>query len=658
MPDMTPPRDGRTDPGRPANKRPGRPPSLVQKLGDTIRKGVQLHPDGQKPNRQQVGAHAGYWVLAFMALLFLHSWWAADRAIVDLKYSDFLTMLRDHKIESVQVEGSHLYGQLKEPDAKGRKIFSTTAVPADLQQELQTAGVTYTGVVPNPFWSNILSWLLPFLIIYGLWMFLVRRAVSNMGMGGGGLMSIGRSRAKVYVETNLKTTFADVAGADEAKDELKEIIDFLKDPAGYGVLGAHVPKGVLLVGPPGTGKTLLARAVAGEAGVPFFSISGSEFVEMFVGVGAARVRDLFHQAREKAPAIIFIDELDALGRARGAFGGVGGHDEKEQTLNQLLVELDGFDPRVGVVLLAATNRPEVLDPALMRAGRFDRQVLVDRPDKVARTSILKLHLEKVKAADDVTPEAISDLTPGMTGADLANVINEAALLATRRSATAVTMSDVNEAVERIVAGLARRTRILNPQERETVAYHELGHALVALSLPGTDPVHKVSIIPRGVGALGYTIQRPTEDRFLMSREELEDKMAVLLGGRAAEVLVFGRLSTGAADDLQRVTDIARAMVTRFGMIEELGPIVFEREQRSFLNGPGQAAEGAPRTYSETTAEEIDRLIRGLVSAAFERAKGVLTERSAVLHRAAKELLIRESLTAEELAAFTSAPEPV
>ncbi|OYV39725.1 MAG: cell division protein FtsH [Rhodospirillales bacterium 20-64-7] len=597
-----------------------------------------------------MGAHAGYWILAFIVLMLLQSWWAANQSVVTLKYSDFLTMLQDHKIDSVQVEGSRLYGTLKEADKQGRKVFSTTAVPADLQKELQAAGVTYTGVVPNPFWSNLLSWIIPLIGFYALWAFGWRRAVSNMGMGGG-LMSVGQSRAKVYVETNLKTTFADVAGADEAKEELKEIIDFLKDPASYGVLGAHVPKGVLLVGPPGTGKTLLARAVAGEAGVPFFSISGSEFVEMFVGVGAARVRDLFKQAQEKAPAIIFIDELDALGRSRSAYGGIGGHDEKEQTLNQLLVELDGFDPRVGVVLLAATNRPEILDPALMRAGRFDRQVLVDRPDKGARAAILRLHLGKVKASPDVTPEKLAELTPGMTGADLANLVNEAALLATRRGAAAVEMSDANEAVERVVAGLARRTRVLSPKERETVAYHELGHALVALSLPGTDPVHKVSIIPRGVGALGYTIQRPTEDRFLMSREELENKMAVLLGGRAAEVLVFHKLSTGAADDLQKVTDIARAMVTRFGMVEELGPVVFEREQHSFLNGPMPNIE-PPRAYSETTAQTIDRLIHDLVQTAFHRATEVLTARADVLHRAAKELLARESLTAEELAVLT------
>ncbi len=479
-----------------------------------------------------------------------------------------------------------------------------------------------------------------------------------MGMGGG-LMSVGRSRAKIYVETDTKTTFTDIAGSDEAKEELQEIVAFLRDPQGYGRLGAHVPKGILLVGPPGTGKTLLARAVAGEAGVAFFSISGSEFVEMFVGVGAARVRDLFTQAREKAPAIIFIDELDALGRARGAFPGAGGNDEKEQTLNQLLVELDGFDPRIGVVLLAATNRPEILDPALLRAGRFDRQVLVDRPDKGARIAILSLHLKRVTVAPGVNVEQIAELTPGMTGADLANVVNEAALLATRRRGDAVTMADLNEAVERGAAGLARRSRVLSPEERRIVAYHEMGHALVALSLPGTDPVHKVSIIPRGVGALGYTIQRPTEDKFLMSREELESRMAVLLGGRAAERLVFGRVSTGAADDLQRVTDTARAMVTRYGMVDEIGPISLDREPTNLLGRP-MPPEFQQRTYSEATAQAIDRQVHDLVQAAMDHATRILTSRRVVLEAGAQVLLRQETLSADDLAELVRAPavEPV
>jgi len=467
-----------------------------------------------------------------------------------------------------------------------------------------------------------------------------------MGQGGlGGLMTIGKSRAKVYVEKETKVTFADVAGVDEAKEELVEIVNFLKDPKTYGRLGGRPPKGVLLVGPPGTGKTLLARAVAGEAGVPFFSISGSEFVEMFVGVGAARVRDLFEQARQHAPAIIFIDELDALGRARGPFS-IGGQDEKDQTLNQLLAELDGFDPSSGLVLLAATNRPEVLDPALLRAGRFDRQILVDRPDKRGREEILAVHLKKAKLAADVNPEQIAALTPGFTGADLANLVNEATLLATRRNAEAVTMGDFNNAIERIVAGLEKRNRLLNPLERRVVAYHELGHALVGLALPGTDTVHKVSIIPHGVGALGYTIQRPTEDRYLMTRAELEHKMAGLLGGRAAEQLVFGEISTGAADDLAKATDIARAMVLRYGMSEALGNVAYDRDRSPFLQPNFPVPQ--ERNYSDDTAHAVDSAVRRFVDQAFEQATAILRKNRALLDRTAAALLETETLGEPEI----------
>ncbi len=495
----------------------------------------------------------------------------------------------------------------------------------------------------------ILSWVVPTLIFFGLWMWLSRRMAKQLGGGmGGGLMSIGKSKAKVYVETDTKVTFADVAGVDEAKAELQEVVSFLKDPKSHGRLGARMPKGVLLVGPPGTGKTLLAKAVAGEAGVPFFSISGSEFVEMFVGVGAARVRDLFEQARAKAPAIIFIDELDALGRARASLAGMGGgHDEKEQTLNQLLVELDGFDPTAGIVLIGATNRPEVLDPALLRAGRFDRQVLVDRPDRAGRVAILSVHARKVTLAPDVELEQVAALTPGFTGADLANLVNEAALVATRREAVDVTLEDFNVAVERIVAGLEKKNRLLNPREREVVAHHELGHALVAAALPGADPVHKISIIPRGIGALGYTIQRPTEDRYLMTREELEDKMAVLLGGRAAEHLSFGHLSTGAADDLNRASEIARSMVTRYGMGAKLGPVSYQSEPEGFL-GPAIVTR---RLYSEETAREIDLAVRELVDGAFRRARAVLERNRPVLVDGARELLARESLGGDDLSAI-------
>ncbi len=599
------------------------------------------------PSRREVQAHAWYWLAALFAIMLLQSWWAASQAIQPVPYSEFRQMVRDHKVASVEVEGSRLVGVLKAPLPNERRMISTTAVPEDIAKELEAGGVQFTGVAPDTFWSTVLSWLLPTAAFVAFWALVFRRYAERLGVDGG-LMAIGRSRAKVYVETDTRTTFADVAGADEAKEELKEIVAFLKDPIGYGRLVARVPKGVLLVGPPGTGKTLLARAVAGEAGVPFFSISGSEFVEMFVGVGAARVRDLFQQARSKAPAIVFIDELDALGRARGAYG-LGGHDEKEQTLNQLLVELDGFDPRAGVVLLAATNRPEILDPALLRAGRFDRQVLVDRPDKAARAAILALHLKRIKAVPDLSPERIAELTPGLTGADLANVVNEAALLATRRNADRVDAGDITEAIERIVAGLARKSRVLSPEERETVAYHEVGHALVALSVSGADQVRKISIIPRGIGALGYTIQRPTEDRFLMTRQELQDRMAILLGGRAAETLVFDRISTGAADDLQRATDIARAMVTRYGMGDGLVPVTFEREPRSFLAGPSPMFEQPQRAYSEATAQRIDSSVEQLIQEAFGRAFRILSERRGALERAAKALLEKETLTGEELA---------
>jgi cell division protease FtsH len=625
--------------------------SLFQRHAkQAVNRGMGLPPHKDKPSKQQVGAHFGYWLLALIAIMIFQNWWIAHEQVENIAYSQFLQLVQEHKVESVEVAGQSVTGKLKEKLPSGKILFSTTVVSPDLADLLRKNDVKFTGVLTNGFLSNLLGWLLPTVGFFVLWAFFWRRAVGNMG---GGLMSIGRSQAKVYVETDTKTTFADVAGNDEAKEELQEIVNFLKDPSGYGRLGAHVPKGVLLVGPPGTGKTLLARAVAGEAGVPFFSISGSEFVEMFVGVGAARVRDLFAQARAQAPAIVFIDELDALGRARGVFGTGGGHDEKEQTLNQLLVELDGFDPQSGVVLLAATNRPEVLDPALLRAGRFDRQVLVDRPDKPAREAILSLHLQRIKIAPDVNVSQIAELTPGLTGADLANVVNEAALLATRRHADAVTMADLTEAVERGVAGLSRKSRVLSPEERRTVAYHEMGHALVALSLPGTDPVQKVSIIPRGVGALGYTIQRPTEDKFLMSREELEARMAVLCGGRASERLVFGRISTGAADDLQRVTDTARAMVTRYGMIDEIGPVTLEREPRSFLGGP--MPEPQQHNYSEATAQAIDRQVHDLVQAAMDRATGILTERRAVLETCAQALLRQETLNADELAALVSAP---
>lgn len=594
-----------------------------------------------------------YWMLAIFGVLIIQYLFAYSQQVTEIPYSQFETYLSESKIAEVAISDNYIQGTFKQPLASGETMFVTTRVDPALVARLDQSGVVYTGRIESNVLGNILSWALPILLFFGIWYLMMKRI--GAGGGVGGLMQIGKSRAKVYVETDVNVSFADVAGVDEAEDELREIVEFLRNPEEYGRLGGRMPKGVLLVGPPGTGKTLIARAVAGEAKVPFFSISGSEFVEMFVGVGAARVRDLFEQARAKAPAIIFIDELDALGRARGAGPMMGGNDEKEQTLNQLLVELDGFDSSLGVVLLAATNRPEILDPALLRAGRFDRQVLVDRPDKGGRIQILKLHMTKAKLGSDVDPEQVAALTPGFTGADLANLVNEAALLATRRHADAVTMDDFNNAIERIVAGLEKRNRLLNPNERKIVAFHEMGHALVALSLPGVDPVHKVSIIPRGVGALGYTIQRPTEDRFLMTKEELENKMAVLLGGRAAEFIVFHHWSTGAADDIAKATDIARAMVTRYGMSEKLGHIALETDPRSYLTPDPLMNGGHQHDYGEHTADAIDEETRKIVDAAFDRAVSILTDRRDELESSAAKLLQLETLGADELRTLETRP---
>ena len=592
---------------------------------------------------KQTAFNIWYVMLALLAVIWLRDAWVGVSQVEAIPYSEFLHHVKTGELEEIAISNNVIQAKLRKPTSDGGTRIVTTRVDPVLAKELSQYDVKFTGVVENTFFRDLLSWVLPALVFFGVWMFVARRMAGEGGMGGG-LMSIGKSKAKIYVETDTKVSFADVAGVDEAKEELREVVGFLKDPQHHGRLGGRLPKGVLLVGPPGTGKTLLARAVAGEAGVPFFSISGSEFVEMFVGVGAARVRDLFEQARKKAPAIIFIDELDALGRARGTFG-LGGHDEKEQTLNQLLAELDGFDPSTGLVLLAATNRPEVLDPALMRAGRFDRQVLVDRPDKKGRIQILEVHVGKIRLAPQVDLASVAALTPGFSGADLANLVNEAALAATRRGGDAVALDDFSGAVERIVAGLEKKSRILNPMERRTVAHHEMGHALVAMALPGADPVHKVSIIPRGIGALGYTIQRPIEDRFLMTRGELENKMVVLLGGRAAEQLVFGQVSTGAADDLARVSDIARSMVTRYGMHESLPNLSLEQEPSPLLPVPGFT--GA-RSYSEHTSQAIDDAVKAIVAAAFARALALLTRNREVLERAAALLLERETLTEAEL----------
>src|SRR5437763_1067976 len=585
--------------------------------------------------------HVAYVVFALLAMILIQEAWQRAQTVEVLPYSDFEKLLAEGKIAEVVVDDTHITGKLKTPQG-GKTVAIANRVEPQLAEQLNKYDVKYTRVHQSTFMRDLLSWIVPALLFFGVWYYLARRVSQGMG---GGFMSIGKSRAKIYVENKTGVTFADVAGVDEAKAELQEVVEFLEDPKKYGRLGARMPKGVLLVGPPGTGKTLLARAVAGEAGVSFYSISGSEFVEMFVGVGAARVRDLFEQARAKAPAIIFIDELDALGRARGA-GPYGGHDEKEQTLNQLLVEMDGFDPMTGLVLLAATNRPEILDPALLRAGRFDRQVLVDRPDKRGRLAILQVHVRKIRLAPGVELEQVAALTPGFSGADLANLVNEAALLATRRGGEAVTQDDFTQAVERIVAGLEKKNRVLNPHERRIVAHHEMGHAMVAMALPGTDPVHKVSIIPRGVGALGYTIQRPTEDRFLMTRDELDNKMAVLLGGRAAEDVIFGHLSTGAADDLAKVTDIARSMGMRYGMVENLGHVAYEEERAPFLGGPLPQGH---REYSEETARETDVAVRGIVERAYAKAVEILRRHRAALETRAQKLLDKETLVENELA---------
>ena len=652
--------------------------------------------DGEK---KKLRLSFGYLILGLWAVLLVQQVLSAYLRPNRISYSDFKVAVAQNKVEEVAIGKTAIQGRMKEPEAaassaqqqqapqatseqeqakppqqppptpqpqtarpaapttadgtaRNRTAFETVRIDdPDLLKDLGAHGVKATGVVESTFWRDALGWLIPIGLIGAFWMLMIRR----LGQAGqNGFMTLGRSKAKVYMEKDVNVRFTDVAGVDEAKEELQEVIDFLKTPTRFGRLGAKLPKGVLLVGPPGTGKTLLARAIAGEAGVPFFSISGSDFVEMFVGVGAARVRDLFEQAKQKAPCIIFIDELDALGKARGV--GPVAHEEREQTLNQLLVELDGFDARVGVILVAATNRPEILDQALLRAGRFDRHVLVDRPDKPARLEILKLHARKVSIESTADLEVIAAMTAGFVGADLANIINEAALLGVRQNKDKVGIAELQEAVERVVAGLEKRNRVLSPDEKKRVAYHELGHALVATALPGNDNVHKISIIPRGIAALGYTMQLPTEDRFLMTESELENKVATLLGGRAAEELIFDEVSTGAHDDLSKATDIARSMVKTFGMSPRLGQVSLEKDRRAvMLQAP--VDQSARVEYSEQTARAIDDEVRRIIDEQRERVAEILAHQRHVLVRAAQLLLAKETITGQELRDLIQESEP-
>ncbi|MBN1382661.1 MAG: ATP-dependent zinc metalloprotease FtsH [Deltaproteobacteria bacterium] len=584
-----------------------------------------------------------YVLIGIWIVLIVQSYIASMFALKTIPYSQFMNLLKQGKIIEIAVTENQIQGKMRGPEGQ-TEDFKTVRVDPELSTMLDQYKVTFKGQIESTFLRDLISWVFPIVLFIGIWYFLMKRMAGQQP----GFMSLGKNKAKIYVEDELKIRFTDVAGVDEAEQELTEVIDFLKNPSKFGELGGKIPKGILLVGPPGTGKTLLAKAVAGESGVPFFSMSGSEFVEMFVGLGAARVRDLFEQAKKRAPCIIFIDELDALGKARGLGGVTGGHDEREQTLNQLLVEMDGFDSKIGVILMAATNRPEILDPALLRPGRFDRHVLVDRPDKVGREAILKVHLRTVKVDPGIDVSQIAGMTPGMVGADLANLVNEAALLAVRRGKREVDMSDFEEAVERIIAGLEKKNRLINKREREIVAHHEMGHAIVAMSLPGTDPVQKISIIPRGIAALGYTMQVPTDDRFLMSRTELLNKIASLLGGRAAEEIIFGDISTGAHNDLSRATDIAKSMIKEYGMSDKLGQVYLAHDKRSPFLDMGMQSPG---DYSEATSETIDEEIRRIISSQYKVALDILKEKKDVLTKGAAVLLEKEKIEQEEIKAL-------
>jgi cell division protease FtsH len=593
-----------------------------------------------------------YVLLGIWVVLLIQNVLSSYLAIKTIPYSEFLELLKQRRVSEVAISVNQIQGKMLVDDRDPNKseLFKTVRVDPDLSDLLEQYNITFKGELESTFLRNLFSWVFPLFLFIGIWYFLMKRMTGQQA----GFMTLGKNKAKIYVENELNVTFQDVAGVDEAKQEMVEIIEFLKEPQRFTELGGKLPKGILLVGPPGTGKTLLAKVVAGESKVPFFSLSGSEFVEMFVGLGAARVRDLFVQAKQKAPCIIFIDELDALGKARGV-GTMGGHDEREQTLNQLLVEMDGFDPKVGVILMAATNRPEILDPALLRPGRFDRHILVDRPDKKGREEILKVHLKNVTAVKNLDIEKLAAMTPGMVGADLANLVNEAALLAVRRKKKKVGMAEFEEAVERVMAGLEKKNRLINPEERKIVAYHELGHAIVALSLPGTDPVQKISIVPRGIAALGYTMQVPTEDRFLMRKTELLNKIATLLGGRAAEDIFLGDISTGAHNDLSKATDIARSMVKEYGMSSLVGQVYFSRERRPLYL---EAAMQGGGEYSEATAQLIDKEIREIISTQYDKALEIVRNNEDNLEKAVTVLLEKEKIDGKELKQIMGIPEDI
>ena len=593
---------------------------------------------GKKPILKKTHFTIWYFLIAFAIIVLIQHYFIPKRAEVVIPYSQFKELLQAGKVSDIIITDEAISGKMELE--KGSENFQTVrVVDPDLVKQLEAHHVKYTGKVDSKWLTNIISWIIPLVFFFILWRILFSRIGPETSV-----MSFGKSRAKIYAEKEKKITFVDVAGIDEAKEELQEVVEFLKSPGKFQRLGGKIPKGVLLVGMPGTGKTLLARAVAGEANVPFFSISGSDFVEMFVGVGAARVRDLFAQAQNHAPCIIFIDELDALGKARGV-NPMGRHDEQEQTLNQLLAEMDGFDPNTGVIIMAATNRPEILDPALLRPGRFDRHVVVDRPDIIGREEILKIHTRNIKLSPGVDLKVIASRTPGFVGADLANIVNEAALLAARKNKEAVEMADIEEAIDRVVAGLEKKRRLMSKKEKEIVAFHESGHAIVASLLPNADPVRRISIIPRGISALGYTLQLPTEDRYLMTKTELLDRLAVLLGGRVAEEIIFGEISTGAHNDLQRATDIATSMVKEFGMSEKLGYVTFEKEKKPlFLPSSLLPA----REYSEDTAKQIDEEVKKIVDDTYLRVREILTAKKDKLGELARLLLEKEVVEEAEL----------